>query len=186
MLGFKNHERQAEGILFKRYYKPLCFFAEKMTHNTSVSQDLVSEAISKAYERRDKFTGTENLKAFLYTIVRNAAINYLHTARTQVNDLQQLPDEITDTADVLTNEILLAEIVHDIYLEIENLPGKCKTIFKMIFFQGLTTETIAQTMGISTQTVRTQKARAIQLIRTQLLRKERYAAATLLMIALAH
>jgi len=75
--------------------------------------------------------------------------------------------------EVLETEILRAEVVQEIYREIEELPGKCGQIFKMIFLENLPTDQIAERMGINVQTVRTQKARAISLIRTALLKKGR-------------
>ena len=68
----------------------------------------------------------------------------------------------------------------------ENLPGRCGEIFKLIFIHGRSTEAIAAQMGINPQTVRTQKARAIQLIKTQLLKKNRISSLLLLMALLEH
>jgi len=64
-------------------------------------------------------------------------------------------------------------VLQEIYREIEELPGKCGQIFKMIFLENLPTDQIAERMGINVQTFRTQKARAISMIRTSLLKRGR-------------
>ncbi len=68
-------------------------------------------------------------------------------------------------------EILRVELLKEIYDEIENLPGRCRQVFKALFIEGLSTDQIAENLSINVQTVRTQKARAIQLIKIQLLKK---------------
>ncbi len=76
---------------------------------------------------------------------------------------------------VIETEVLRAEVLHEIYAEIEHLPGRCGQIFKLLFIEGLPTDQIAERFGINVQTVRTQKARAISLILTALLKKGRLA-----------
>jgi RNA polymerase sigma factor (sigma-70 family) len=76
---------------------------------------------------------------------------------------------------VIETEVLRAEVLQEIYAEVENLPGRCGQIFKLLFIHGKSTEEIGGLLGINPQTVRTQKARAISLIRTALLKKGRLA-----------
>ncbi len=77
---------------------------------------------------------------------------------------------------MIETEVLRAEVLQEIYAEVESLPGRCGQIFKLLFIEGLPTDQIAERFGINVQTVRTQKARAICLIRTALLKKGRLAA----------
>ena len=69
------------------------------------------------------------------------------------------------------NEIIMIELLSHIYQEMENLPHKCRTIFKLYFLQQMSSDEIAGSLGISPQTARTQKARAIQLLRIRVWRK---------------
>ena len=74
----------------------------------------------------------------------------------QQNDITFIHDEIK--ADVLTQ-------MKD---KIEDLPPKCKQIFKMAFFERLKNTDIAEKLGLSLQTVKNQKVRAIKLLRLAL------------------
>ncbi len=78
-------------------------------------------------------------------------------------------------------EVLRAELLYEIYQEMENLPEKCGQIFKMLFIEDKSTEEVAQHFGINVQTVRSQKARAIQLLKAALTQKNKTAALILLM-----
>src|SRR5450631_1246790 len=74
--GFQRGENQAEKIVFQKYFKPLCLYSERITVRLEQSEDIVAESFEKAWGRRQEFQTLENLKAFLYRIVRNASINY--------------------------------------------------------------------------------------------------------------
>jgi RNA polymerase sigma-70 factor (family 1) len=173
-LRFQQGDPAAADTLFLRHVKPLCFFVERITGSGPDAQDIVADTFIKLLEHRGQFQNMDNVRAFLYRVARNAAINF-HLAGTrhraaheQIGYLNRADEGREHWLD---NEQVRAEVLGAIYQEIEDLPGKCREIFKAIFIQGLSNEEIASRMGIAVQTVRTQKARAISLLRAQLLKK---------------
>jgi RNA polymerase sigma-70 factor (ECF subfamily) len=178
LAGFQRREALAEKQVFQKYFRPLCLYSENITSRLEVSEDIVAESFEKAWGRRQEFQRLENLKAFLYRVVRNASLNYAESERIHRAHHEQIlylaaNDPGTDEA--LEREILRVELLQEIYQEIENLPDRCGQIFKLLFIHNLSTDQIAAQLAINTQTVRTQKARAIQLIKIELLRKNRTA-----------
>ncbi len=63
-------------------YKPLRNFALKLTRNLEDATDLTQETMTKAFYNHDKFREGTNMKAWLYTIMKNIFINQY---RRQVN-----------------------------------------------------------------------------------------------------
>ncbi len=57
------------------YYKSLEYFAISLTQNESDAQDLLQETYLKALKYRHKFVYSSNLKAWLFTIMKNTFIN---------------------------------------------------------------------------------------------------------------
>ncbi len=55
--------------------KNLKYFAYTLTSNYEDAQDLVQETYLKALTNRDKFTANTNLKAWIFTIMKNTFIN---------------------------------------------------------------------------------------------------------------
>lgn len=185
--AFQQGESQAEKQVYHQFFKPLCIFSERITGQLEAAEDIVAEAFVKAWGRRQNFVTADNLKAFLYRVVRNASINFAVATRQHRQAHLQIAyiegqDKEEEPAD--QREILRAELLQEIYEEMENLPGRCGEIFKLIFIHGKSTEEIGQLLGINPQTVRTQKARAIQLIKIQLLKKNRISSLLLLMVIL--
>jgi len=174
--AFQRGENLAEKQVFQLYFKPLCLYSFRITGEMGASEDIVAESFAKAWSKRQEFKALENIKAFLYRVVRNASINISLTTRQHRKahvQIAYLIGQDMEEEPVEEREILRVELLQEIYEEIEQLPDRCGQIFKLIFFHDQTTEQIAQQLGINPQTVRTQKARAIQLIKTQLLKKNR-------------
>jgi RNA polymerase sigma-70 factor (ECF subfamily) len=174
--AFQQGDGWAEKNVFDRFFEPLVLFSERMTGNVLVSEDIVVEALTKAIDRRLDFLSVAKLKSFLYQVTYNASINQVtsdqrHRIIHEKIRYQQQHEPGVEA--VLETEVLRAEILQEIYAEVENLPDKCGQIFKMIFVEELSTDVIADRLGINVQTVRSQKARAIGLIRTALLKKKR-------------
>jgi RNA polymerase sigma-70 factor (ECF subfamily) len=53
----------------------LGFFAKSLTADSEDAKDLMQETLYKALTNRDKFQGDKNLKAWVFTIMKNTFIN---------------------------------------------------------------------------------------------------------------
>jgi len=186
LTAFQNGNTEAEKVLFDRFFQPLCLFADRIIDDLQLAEDIVSESFIKLIDRRQDFKALPQVKSFLYQTVHNASINQAITRQRHkiIHEKIRYQEEQgkagTSEYEVMETEILRAELIQEIYEEIENLPDRCGQIFKMIFVEQLSTDDIAARLSINPQTVRTQKARAIQLIRTALLKKNRIPALVLL------
>ncbi len=190
MDGFKAHQTIAEKKIFDLFYAPLCLYAAEITVDIQQAEDIVTEAFKKSFDRRDEFLELENLKAFLYKIVRNASINLREKQKNRqsihVKIAAEQAQDMIDYGDVNKLEILRVELLHEIYKEVINLPKQCKIVFEKIFYEGLSTNQVAAELNLSVNTVRAQKARAIQLLKTQLLKSGKMEAILLLAGLIEH
>jgi RNA polymerase sigma-70 factor (ECF subfamily) len=189
ILAFQNGDPDADSTLFDRFFEPLCLFSERITTDLQQSEDIVTESFMKLIDRRKDFPGVPQLKSFLYRTVHNASINQIIASRRHqaIHEKIRYLHRQDETAEKdYELEILRAELIRDIFEEIENLPDRCGQIFKLIFVEQLSSEEIGARLSINPQTVRTQKARAISLIRTALLKKNRWPAWLLLFAWLQH
>lgn len=60
----------------------LGYFAKSLTLDSESAKDLLQETMLKAISNRDKFQGDKNLKAWVFTIMKNTFINnYRRTVR---------------------------------------------------------------------------------------------------------
>ena len=62
-------------------------FAISLTGDPHVANDLVQETLLKAWSNRDKFAPGTNLKAWLFTILRNTYFSDFRKKRREVQDV---------------------------------------------------------------------------------------------------
>lgn len=157
--------------IYEHFYKPIYFFAKSFVDDPAQAQDIVSESFMKLWLKHSDFANMDNVKAFLYITTRNACMDFLRFAKRSAltqKEMRYLSDEGEPSIDF---DIINAEIIHEIYLQIENLPNQCAEVFKLSFYEGKKTEEIAQLLSIAKQTVLNQKAKAIKLLRASLLKR---------------
>ncbi|MEM6629207.1 MAG: RNA polymerase sigma factor [Bacteroidota bacterium] len=139
-----------------RFYDYLRPFALKLTQNSDQAQDLLQETMAKALANRDKFRDGTNLKAWLFTIMRNTFITHYHRVikRNTVVDTSDSFQMTTAFADYTTPNNAFNEFLReDLEDAFSNLSYKYKTPFSM-YFQGFKYQEIAEILDIPIGTVK--------------------------------
>lgn len=139
----------------KDQYKPLRNFALKLTRDLEDATDLTQETMLRAFTNREKFREGTNMKAWLYTIMKNIFIN---NYRRMSSSLVTTDD--TDNQYYINNHSQrtgnLGErkfILQDIHRAVESLSKNLRTPFLMAF-QGYKYEEIADHMRVPLGTVK--------------------------------
>ena len=65
--------------IYDRHYVPLCRFADLFLHDTSLSEEVVDDAIFYLWEHRSEVEITYSLRAYLMKSVRNRCLNELNS-----------------------------------------------------------------------------------------------------------
>ena len=146
----------------------LLYFALGLTRNMDDAKDLIQESMLKALMNKDQYTTGTNIKAWMFTIVRNTFINGVKRDRRgqlvmESAARQELP--------VANGRYLQSPIGSYSTLEIEDrvgrLPDTIRTRFTMNF-KGYKFHGIANTMGIPIGTVKSRINQARKQLRVQL------------------
>ncbi len=135
--------------------KTLRPFALRLTRDTEDANDLLQDTMLKAFTNRDKYTDGTNLKAWLYTIMKNTFItNYQRMVRrkTFIDTTDNL--HYINTANNSTdNQAYSTFAMEDITQAIESLDLAYKTPF-MMHFRGFKYHEIAAKLEIPIGTVK--------------------------------
>lgn len=66
---------------------PMRAFAMSLTHNSALADDMVQDALVKAWSKIDTFKPGTNMRAWLFTILRNTYYSHHRKARREVADI---------------------------------------------------------------------------------------------------
>lgn len=130
-------------------------FAMSLTHNNDDALDLVQDTFVKAITYREKFEDSTNLKAWLFTIMKNTFINsYRRAVKTkqiiQTNaDLSMARAWKNNYCDNTESRIAAKDILN----KIENLEDQYKIPFTR-YYNGFKYEEIAQEMQLPLGTIK--------------------------------
>jgi len=166
--ALNNGDPHAFSHLYKEWYKPLCFFAYKITGSKEDAEDIVVNLFTRFYHKEKKFDGVRDLDDYLYKSVKNSCINHIKKSEKQSANkkkytyLQDLEDNNT-----IENILIKTELLREILAEVKKLPDSCRDVIELSM-QGLKNDEIAHRLNITPTNVTTRKNRAISQLRLKL------------------
>lgn len=153
--------------LFELHYSPLCNFAYRITDDIDQAEDIVQDIFVKVWNDPDLLDGNKNINSYVYSMVRNRALEVIRRENISQKINQQLEYIQNNAADtnVEEEEIEKLLLVEQIYVSIRQLPPKCSEVFTLSKVNGLTYVQIAEKMNISVKTVENHMGKALRLMR---------------------
>lgn len=161
---------------FKQYVVPeidvMYRVAMSLTRNRSDAEDLVQDALIRAYKAVDRFDG-RHPRAWLLTIVRNAQINRTRRKRPGLlddpdADLDRLSS--TDSGDAFDPEATVVDPMFSatVTSALDSLPTKFRKPVELVDLGGLSYQEAADEIGVPVGTVMSRLHRARKRIREHL------------------
>lgn len=137
-----------------------------MLGNKDAATEVVDDVWVRIWKNRISLPQVDNIRTYLYTATKNSSLNYLSgKAKAMVtepfNDITiQLKDEYCPEQQLITEEIF-----KKIHAAVQDLPPRCKMVFKLVREDGLKYHEVAEIMKISQNTVDAQMVIAVKRIR---------------------
>jgi RNA polymerase sigma factor, sigma-70 family len=146
-------------------------FAITLTRDTEAAKDLFQETLYRALANRDKYNVGTNIKAWLYTIMRNIFINNYRRKVKQNTIFDSTPNDflLNQNQAVVANAAEVNLRLKDIQQAIHNLPEIFKNPF-LLYFDGFKYHEIAEMLGEPLGTIKSRIHFARKLLKTQIQR----------------
>ncbi|MCA1764034.1 MAG: RNA polymerase sigma factor [Cryomorphaceae bacterium] len=150
---------------FDLYYTSIRNFLYFKTSQAEFSEDIAQDAFVKLWETRRKIDKT-SIKAYLYTIANNLAINQLKRNQLKYKFLNLQ----TERRDDMSPEYLLEMQEFDEKLQntLAKIPDGAREVFLMNRIEGLKYHEIADRLGLSMKAVEKRMSRALAIIREEI------------------
>lgn len=158
-----NEDELAFNELYKKQSARLYQFANTFIADKEVSEEIVNDVFIKIWTGRDMLNKIRNIQVYLYVAVKNACLNNLRSTLSkkgkELNIAKSFYFHLTvDPAQLLIGKELQAEVLN----AVNNLPPRCKLIFKMVKEDGLACNEVAAILNLSNKTVFAQLAIALE------------------------
>lgn len=162
-----NGDEQAFTEFFKNHYEQLCRFAGRFVKYEDTAENIIQDLFVHIWVRGSNIDVEQNVKAYLYTSVKNLCLNYLKKSK-RISSLNINSEVQTEDIKSPEENLIKDEMFTAIHNAIENLPEKCRRIYLMKKYDELSYKEIAKILGVSVNTVKTQMKRALKSLLKQL------------------
>jgi RNA polymerase sigma-70 factor (ECF subfamily) len=149
-------------------------FAITLTRDNEAAKDLFQETLFRALSNKDKYHVGTNIKAWLYTIMRNIFINNYRRKAKQQTIFDSTPNEYllnSSPSVVVSNPAESNLRLKDIQLAIHNLPEIFRNPF-LLYFDGYKYHEIADMLEEPLGTIKSRIHFARKLLKEQLQKVE--------------
>jgi RNA polymerase sigma-70 factor (family 1) len=149
--------------LFLLYYKRLVNFSTAITHKRETAEEVVNDVFLKIWTNREMLTSIGNFHLYIYAITKNLSINRLLKERKTCSfSIDEIIVALEDTGHSPEELMITAEMRKKIDAAINELPPRCRLIFKLVKEDGLKYRDVSSLLDLSVKTVENQMTIALK------------------------
>ncbi len=179
MAAYRSGDRAAFERLAKRYWSNLYEYLRGVTRDEAGAEDVLTATLYKLHRAAATYEPRGAFKSFLFTIARREAISWL---RSRHKD--RVTDSLTSTQgdgtavqrDVAASvpgpaaAVSMRQALRAVDAALDTLPEGQRTAFLLYYREGMSTDAIAEVMGLSPGSVRAYITKARQRLRETVLK----------------
>ena len=152
--------------LFRRYYPSLIFYATRLVGEEE-AEDVVQDVFVELWKRKDHIEIGDQIQAFLYRAVYTRSVEEGYCVAMEEINQRRAEFYQPDNNEVI-RRIEDKELRKEIHDAINELPDKCKEVFKLSYLHDMKNKEIADILGVSLRTVEAHMYKALKYLRGRL------------------
>ncbi|MFP3964860.1 sigma-70 family RNA polymerase sigma factor [Actinomadura fulvescens] len=137
-------DEQASGELFRRHHTAVLGYARGLVRDQHAAEDLTSEAFTRTLAALRQGMGPrEAYRPYLYTVVRNAAVDWARAGRRTV-----VTDEVAEWADRPADELPDLDELDALVRAFRSLPERWQTVLWHTIIEDEPVQQVAELLGM--------------------------------------
>jgi RNA polymerase sigma-70 factor, ECF subfamily len=140
--------------------------ARAVVHDGALAEDVVQEALLKAWQAASTFRGEASLRSWALRITHNTGVSVLRRRREELRDPELLPE--TEHGAGTDRQVQGRMMVEELWKALDRLDPLSRTIVVLREIESMSYEDISSSLDISLPTVKTRLFRARRILATDL------------------
>jgi RNA polymerase sigma-70 factor (family 1) len=175
--------------IYDHYSAAIHAFVLQYVHSPQMADDLSQEIFLKIWENRATMSGVGSFRAYLFTAARNHTLNTLRSAFRREATLNEVISHVrtgdttyTGSSEPASDRLLTHEYAAFLKKAVDDLPPRCREVFRLCREQSMSYEEVAAELGIARNSVRNHMVLSLKLLRKAVSRELGIPLALLLVI----
>ena len=152
-------DRLAMEVFYARHHIRVFRFVQRLVHDQSAAEDLISEVFLEVWRHADRFEGRSTVSTWVLGIARFKALSSLRRRPVESWD-EQTAKAIEDPADNPAIALEKKDTSMVIRRCLTALPARHREIIDLAYYHGKSLDEVAEIVGIPKNTVKTRMLRA--------------------------
>ncbi|RKR82935.1 RNA polymerase sigma-70 factor (ECF subfamily) [Mucilaginibacter gracilis] len=165
-LLLKQGDAEAFEVIYNRFWKKLINTAYKRLRDEALCEEIVQDIFINLWEKRTTLTFSVGLKNYLFVAIKYKVID--HYRRQFLNDKFQVSEEHSEYDNSTVDQIFARDLAKYLQKLVDNLPGKCKSVYELSRLEHKSHKEISRLLNISEKTVQGHLTKALQIIRSRM------------------
>jgi RNA polymerase sigma-70 factor (family 1) len=162
----RSGDEQVFTEIYNRYWKKLLAIANNLTKDKPAAQEIVQEVFISLWNRKD-IIYIQSLRAYLAKAVKFSVFKQIQREKRHSEIALDSYKNQTATEEGIIETKFLQEYINGI---VDELPEKCRLVFKYSREAGLTIPEISKELNIAEKTVESHLTKALKTIRLNLIK----------------
>ena len=168
-ISLQNGKEEGFRYFFDLHYRSLLFYAKRLLKDDVTAEDMVEDCFLKLFEKRNTLRSEDTLKSFLFTILKNACLDWLERNKTKARYQREASHSCQSFQNSAIEEMIRTETLSLVLEAMEQLPPATRRVFKMLYIEGKSYDEISRELNRSKETVRKQRNQGLIALRKKLL-----------------
>lgn len=165
----RQKDKQALETLYDRYERILYAFLMQLTQDRDLAEEAMQEVFIKLWRGVGVYDETKGqFRSWLFTMGRNVAIDLIRRRKPDLQLDESYAETIPSTERSVESEVEWQEERTQIETAMAELPAEQQQVVRLMYFQGLSQQKIADACGIPLGTVKGRIRLALKQLRRRL------------------
>ncbi|WP_204437416.1 sigma-70 family RNA polymerase sigma factor [Amphibacillus cookii] len=132
--------------MYQKYFKEVYLFIKSLSHDESIAEEMTQDTFFKALKAIEKFDGSRDIRAWLFTIARNTYFSHYKRNKRQI-DIDSLGESCMGVQ--IVNHLMNEEDAFIVHQFLHSMTDPYKEVFSLRTFGELSFEKIGRLFGKS-------------------------------------
>lgn len=154
--------------IYKSYWKKIFSIVYHYIRDKEISSEITQDLFASIWERRKVLVLQTTIEQYLFRAAKLQAFDYLRTSVRQTELLECALKDYCGTYNCTEEKVAYNELAGKLNLFVDQLPCRCKEVYRLSQQEGFNNKRIASALFISEKTVEYHLYKALNFLRTKL------------------